>query len=93
MEDVLTLAPKLDRIEADPGQLEQIIMNLLINARYAMPEGGTVVIETANSFLDANYGKQHSSVVPGPYVMLAVSDSGVGMSADWRGFRIAAPAG
>ena len=79
---VTVLGPALDRIKADPSQLEQVIMNLAINARDAMPSGGKLTIETANAYLDQPYARNHPSVLPGSYVMLAVSDNGTGMDSE-----------
>ena len=69
----------LGNVRADQGQIEQILMNLAVNARDAMPDGGTIVIETANVVLDETYVLQHKPVQAGSYVMISVADSGVGM--------------
>jgi PAS domain S-box-containing protein len=73
------LQPELGRVKADQGQIEQVIMNLAVNARDAMPRGGKLIIETANVEVDENLAGQHSPAVPGRYVSLAVSDTGFGM--------------
>jgi two-component system, cell cycle sensor histidine kinase and response regulator CckA len=75
----LMLDPDLGRVSADPGQIEQVLMNLVVNARDAMPRGGSLTIETRNVDLDETYAGRPLAAKPGPHVLLAVSDNGHGM--------------
>jgi two-component system cell cycle sensor histidine kinase/response regulator CckA len=79
------LSEPLDMVNADPSQLQQVVMNLAVNARDAMPDGGKLVIETRNVFLDEEYCRSHLETKPGKYILLSVSDSGTGMDTRTRG--------
>ncbi len=76
------LEPSLWRTRADPGQIQQVVLNLAVNARDAMPAGGTLTIETGNAVLDEAYVRQHADATAGEHVMLAIRDTGCGLSAD-----------
>ena len=78
----LNLAMDIARVKADRTQMEQVLMNLLINGRDAMPDGGELTVSTANVFLDQGYASRHEGVVPGDYVQVSVSDTGQGMTAE-----------
>jgi signal transduction histidine kinase/CheY-like chemotaxis protein len=82
IELVTQLSDQIGRVLADPGQLEQVVMNLAVNARDAMPSGGKLIIQTQAADLDEAYGSTHSGASPGPYVLIAVTDAGCGMSGE-----------
>jgi CheY-like chemotaxis protein len=82
IEVTTSLLPDLGRVKADPTQIEQILMNLAVNARDAMPVGGTITIETTNVEVDDSHARPHPEVKPGSYVMLAMSDTGSGMDSE-----------
>jgi two-component system, cell cycle sensor histidine kinase and response regulator CckA len=84
IEFVTLLGEGPHHVKADPGQIEQVIMNLVINARDAMPRGGKLLIETAKTYLDTAYCKSHVGIKSGPHVVLAVSDTGIGMDPETR---------
>jgi PAS domain S-box-containing protein len=84
IELTIQLAEDLGRVKTDSGQIEQVILNLAVNARDAMPSGGKLTIETANKELDEEYAQRHVAMKPGRYVMFSVSDTGVGITPEVR---------
>ncbi len=79
---VTVLSPSVGSVMADPGQIEQVVMNLAVNARDAMPEGGKLMLETAEVELDESYAAEHAEVVPGRYAMVSITDNGTGMTSE-----------
>jgi PAS domain S-box-containing protein len=82
--EIHTAAGATGRVKVDPGQLEQVLVNLAVNARDAMPKGGRLVIATANAVLDEDAAGRLGGIVPGPYLLLSVADTGIGMDAETR---------
>jgi CheY-like chemotaxis protein len=82
IELVVLLSPDQVQVKADPGQIEQVLVNMAVNARDAMPTGGRLTIETHNMVLDHDYAQQHLDLTPGPYLLVVVSDTGIGMDAE-----------
>src|SRR5580704_7044425 len=79
---VMVPGPGIGAVRADPGQIDQVIMNLAVNARDAMPQGGKLTIETSNVTLDDTFARTHTPLTAGDYIMLAISDTGIGMDSD-----------
>ena len=79
IEFTVTLDPTLDRVNADSGQIEQIILNLVVNARDALPTGGKLCIQTSNVRVDEGSASAEAGILPGRFVLLEVSDTGIGM--------------
>lgn len=84
IELITHLAGDLGKVKTDPGQIEQAILNLVVNARDAMPKGGKLIIETCNVDLDETYARSHFNVIPGRYILLSVTDTGCGMSPELK---------
>ena len=82
IEFITDLHPGVGPVLADPGQVEQVVMNLAINARDAMPDGGRLIVETADVILDEEYARSHVGVIPGRHALLSISDNGIGMTAE-----------
>jgi PAS domain S-box-containing protein len=80
----VNLTDDLGLVKVDPGQVEQVIVNLAVNAKDAMPQGGKLVLKTANTELDRGYASSHTGVIPGPYVMFSMTDTGIGMGKEVR---------
>src|SRR6476660_2199834 len=80
----LRVGESLGHVKADPGQIEQVIMNLIVNACDAMPKGGRLTVETGNVNVDQEFAKVRPPMLPGPYVRLVVEDTGHGMDAETR---------
>jgi signal transduction histidine kinase/CheY-like chemotaxis protein len=84
IEYVFVPDPKLAPVKADPGQIEQVLMNLVVNSRDAMPGGGTITVRTRNAIIDTTEAQRRAPMAPGEYILLSVSDTGMGMSAETK---------